>query len=412
MPARYYMGGVCGMGMAPLAAFLADDGNSVEGFDDSPNPWLRERLENLGVRFRPPSGGYDRVVISTALWRRRGEFAAFCPPGGVVRRGECWAELCAHRKLTAVVGSHGKSTVSALLAHAANRLSLDCGYLVGAIPNGFAMHGYCAPGKPIISEIDESDATIEHFSPEVTVALNADLDHTDTYADDRRLGEMFERLFSRTRRLVIYPEGDEILARAAARTQTPSEAVRVSGDYSEKNAAMALAALRATFPKGSFFPSAFEGFAGLQRRGEKIFDNGKLSATSDYAHHPNEVGAFLRRFLPQSGAETDVFFQPHRYTRTRRFAADFAKILSEAEACGARVFVLPVYAASEPPDPLGESSEIVKKAPAGSGIRLAEPEDFFRMAKAALEGGKPRRMALVGAGDFHFAAKEFFAKIK
>ena len=412
MSARYYMGGVCGMGMAPLAAFLADEGNAVDGFDDSPNPELRGRLENLGVKFRPPSGRYDRVVISTALWRRRGEFAEFCGAKGVARRGECWAELCVPRKLTAVVGSHGKSTVSALLAHAINRLSLDCGYLVGAIPNGFAMHGYCAAGKPIVSEIDESDATIEYFSPEVAVALNADLDHTDTYADDRKLGEMFERLFSRTRRLVIYPEGDKILERAAARVQTPSVPVKLSGDYFEKNSAMALAALRATFPDGSFAPSAFEGFEGLQRRSEKIFDDGKVCAVSDYAHHPNEVGAFLRSFLPQSEVETDVFFQPHRYTRTRRFAADFAKILSEAESVGARVFILPVYAASEIPDPLGESSEIIKKAPAGSRIKLAEPDDFFKIAKAALEGGKPRRIALVGAGDFHFAAKKFFAQIK
>ena len=175
---------------------------------------------------------------------------------------------------------------------------------------------------------------------------------------------------------------------------------------------MALAALRATFPDGSFAPSAFEGFEGLQRRSEKIFDDGKVCAVSDYAHHPNEVGAFLRSFLPQSEVETDVFFQPHRYTRTRRFAADFAKILSEAESVGARVFILPVYAASEIPDPLGESSEIIKKAPAGSRIKLAEPDDFFKIAKAALEGGKPRRIALVGAGDFHFAAKKFFAQIK
>lgn len=99
-----------------------------------PTPSCAGRLENLGVKFRPPSGRYDRVVISTALWRRRGEFAEFCGAKGVARRGECWAELCAPRKLTAVVGSHGKSTVSALLAHAINRLSLDCRIPCGRNP--------------------------------------------------------------------------------------------------------------------------------------------------------------------------------------------------------------------------------------------------------------------------------------
>ena len=302
--------------------------------------------------------------------------------------------------------------MSALLAHAANRLSLDCGYLVGAIPNGFGMHRYCPAGKPIISEIDESDATIELFSPEVTVALNADLDHTDTYPDNSKLEDMFERLFSRTRRLVVYPLGDPILESAAAKVQTPSLPVKLSGDYFERNLEMALAALRATFPNGSFTKAAFDGFGGLQRRNETIFDNGKLSVVSDYAHHPNEVKSFLERFLPQSGAETIVYFQPHRYTRTRRFGKDFAKTLAWADARGAKVFVLPVYAASEIRDPLGESPQIIKNAPDGARIELAEPEDFFKVVQNALEKKSELRIALVGAGDFHFEAKKFFDKIK
>lgn len=412
MPSRYYMGGICGMGMAPLAAFLADEGNRIEGFDDVPNAELAQRLEKLGVKFTPPTGKYDKVVISSALNRRRGEFAGFCNPRNIVRRGECWAELCSARILTAVAGSHGKSTVSALLAHAANRLSLDCGYLVGAIPNGFGMHRYCPAGKPIISEIDESDATIELFSPEVTVALNADLDHTDTYPDNSKLEDMFVRLFSRTRRLVVYPLGDPILESAAAKVQTPSLPVKLSGDYFERNLEMALAALRATFPNGSFTKAAFDGFGGLQRRNETIFDNGKLSVVSDYAHHPNEVKSFLERFLPQSGAETIVYFQPHRYTRTRRFGKDFAKTLAWADARGAKVFVLPVYAASEIRDPLGESPQIIKNAPDGARIELADPEDFFKVVQNALEKKSELRIALVGAGDFHFKAKKFFDKIK
>ena len=175
---------------------------------------------------------------------------------------------------------------------------------------------------------------------------------------------------------------------------------------------MALAALRATFPNGSFTKAAFEGFGGLQRRNETIFDNGKLSVVSDYAHHPNEVKSFLERFLPQSSAETIVYFQPHRYTRTRRFAKDFAETLAWAAACGAKVFVLPVYAASEIRDPLGESPQIIKNAPGGARIELAGPEDFFKAVQNALDKKSELRIALVGAGDFHFEAKKFLDKIK
>ena len=187
------MGGICGMGMSPLAAFLAEQGCEIDGLDDAPNPELKKKLEAIGVKFRAPSGRYDGIVISTALARRKGEFEPFCAPENIMRRGECWAKICKTRKLTAVVGSHGKSTVSALMAHAITKLGLDGGYLVGAIPNGFPMHRYCADGEVVISEIDESDATIENFSPEITVALNADLDHTDTYADEDKLAQMFAR---------------------------------------------------------------------------------------------------------------------------------------------------------------------------------------------------------------------------
>ena len=121
---RYYMGGICGMGMSPLAAFLAEQGCEIDGLDDAPNPELKKKLEAIGVKFRAPSGRYDEIVISTALARRKGEFEPFCAPENIMRRGECWAKICKTRKLTAVVGSHGKSTVSALMAHAITKLGL------------------------------------------------------------------------------------------------------------------------------------------------------------------------------------------------------------------------------------------------------------------------------------------------
>ena len=408
---RYYMGGICGMGMSPLAAFLAEEGCEIDGLDDAPNPELKKKLEAIGVKFRAPGGRYDGIVISTALARRKGEFEPFCDPENIMRRGECWAKICKPRKLTAVVGSHGKSTVSALMAHAITKLGLDGGYLVGAIPNGFPMHRHCAEGKTVISEIDESDATIENFSPEITVALNADLDHTDTYADEDKLAQMFARLFSRTKGTVVYPSSDAVLAEAARRSAVRAVAVQIGGDYFSINKQMALAGLKATFPNADFPENIFDDFAGLQRRNEKIFDNGRLEVVSDYAHHPNEVKSFLARYLPQSDAETFVFFQPHRYTRTKRFAADFAKILSAAaHESGARIFVLPVYAASEIPAPLGESDAITK--PASPEIKLARFGDFFNMANSLLENRRRARIAFVGAGDFHFAAKKFFSEIK
>ena len=156
------------MGMAPLAAFLSDTGNIVRGFDDTPDPEVASYLAKHGVEIEPPEGdlrAYDAVVISTALKRRMGEFVE-AGAKSVQFRGQCWAQICRKRRLAAVIGSHGKSTVSALCAHAINKMNTDAGWLVGAFPNGFEMHRSCAEGRFLISEIDESDGTIEGFEPE------------------------------------------------------------------------------------------------------------------------------------------------------------------------------------------------------------------------------------------------------
>lgn len=404
---NFFLGGVCGMGMAPLAAFLREDGNAVSGFDDCPNDGVKLDLESRGVAFTDTPEKVDEIVISTALMRHRAEIEKRFPGKTIMRRGECWAKICADRRLVAVVGSHGKSTVSAMLAHAASKSGERCGWLVGAIPRGFPMHRHCGKGEIIISEIDESDGTIENFSPEITVALNADLDHTDTYADDNRLGEMFGRLFARTKKLIIYPESDRVLARIAGESKTPSLAVKTPGDFISKNRAMARAALEKTFSK-EFSENIFDDFRGLLRRQEIFCDTGGVAVVADYAHHPHEVESFLGWFYENFDGKKLIIFQPHRYTRTKRFAKEFADILSARVSADCDVVLFPVYPASEPLDPEGTSEKIIKLASAP--IALSDPDDFERLVEAKIKncGGCKLSVAIVGAGDFYFRAKKFF----
>lgn len=412
MSEKYYMLGVCGMGMAPLAAFLKDSGADVQGFDDCPNVQLKTKLENCGVRFEPlhKIESDRQIIISTALKLRLAEIAQETGSTNISRRGECWSKICSTRKLTAIVGSHGKSTVSALLAHCILKNKKDSGYLVGAIPSNFPMHKYCENEKPLISEIDESDGTIEEFSPEVCVALNADLDHTDTYSDTQKLEEMFERLFARTKKIVIYPENDKVLARVAQRSKTPSRSVKTEGGFMNINRAMAKIAYEETFGE-KLDDSIFDDFRGLMRRQEIICDTPKLRAIADYAHHPNEVKSFLEWFHENFDGEKIILFQPHRYTRTKKFADDFARILESHATENSQILLLPVYPASEPFDILGESNVISSKS---ERIMLAKPEDFFKIVTDKLNDVNTQKInvAIVGAGDFYFSAKEFFSTIK
>ena len=396
------------MGMAPLAAFISDGGETVEGFDDNPDPLVLEYLKRHGVRCgaRPESFGGAQVVVSSALKKSAGEFARR-GASSVELRGERWAKICNKRILTAVVGSHGKSTVSALIAHAASKCAPESGWLVGAVPNGFEMHRRCPEGGRLISEIDESDGTIELFSPEITVAVNADLDHTDTYADWRALEEMFARLFRRTARKVLFPKGDALLEKIARSFPEKAQAVETSGSFNDANKAMAKAAFEAAFeaplPEG-----ALDDFKGLRRRQEIIAQTKNFTAVADYAHHPSEVAAFLKWFAKKyAGARRIAVFQPHRYSRTRRFAADFAKILDEFAASGARAAIAPVYAASEDFDAAGTAEAIFKKTKNPS-IVLANGAEIYKILKSCALNGENTALAVVGAGDIYFKAKEIF----
>lgn len=407
----YYMGGVCGMGMAPLAAFLKADGNDVAGFDDCPNADVLEYLSRNGVgvgaRMRRLDG-FDAVVISTALKRRLPDIEK-CGAKKTMLRGECWAQLCARRRLVAVVGSHGKSTVSALCAHAANKYAPAAGWLVGAIPAGFEMHRHCAEGGMLFSEIDESDGTIENFSPEITVAVNADLDHTDTYADWDAVEQMFRRLFARTKRAVVFSESDKILAKVAAEFPQKARPVKTPAAFNEANKTLARAAfecaLQTRLPAG-----AFADFMGLRRRQETLFCDPRTVAVADYAHHPSEVAAFLDYFCAKyPDAEKTVVFQPHRYSRTKSFAGKFAEIL-DANACGAKILLAEVYAASEPFDASATSEKIAEKSRNKSIVLAKNGEifDYMRELMSDNNSGKKSAIAFVGAGDLYFDAVEFF----
>lgn len=428
------MGGVCGMGMAPLAAFLSAGGNEVCGFDDAPREDLVKYLSKNNVDLRPARDGeqFDETVISTALKRRDEEISKKISCKKILLRGQKWAEICAKRKLCAIVGSHGKSSASAMAAFGAMKLSDEIGYLVGALPKNFEPAKFANEGNFVISEIDESDGTIDMFEPEICVALNSDLDHVDTYANAEAMRQMFLKLFSRTKSLVIIPSGDPLLAECAGASGKNFKLVDISkcSEFRESNALMARAALESIFQK-NIPENIFEDFAGIKRRQEILFDSQNFLLMSDYAHHPREVSSFLEWFAKTVGEKNDkkiVVFQPHRYTRTKRFAREFAKVFSEfakMDNANLKFYIMPVYPASETFDAEGQSAEIFKflkenhawtnsKETNNALFEAISAEELVNLAKTLAlkkENGKTI-MAFVGAGDAHFhlesAVKNFF----
>ncbi len=459
--ARVHLLGAGGMGMAPLGVYLAQLGFRVSGEDDSWNPAVRELLGRAGVSL-PPAGGLpddaQLAVFSPAVApahpsRRR--VAALGLPQ--VRRGEMLAEVLKGKKLVAVAGSHGKTTTTAMLITALQRADFPCGWILGGLFQDDALPPARVDAADwVVAEVDESDGTIDRFAPEVTVAVNLDWDHADHYARLADLEATFAALFARTKSAVFISDACTLSVRIcsqlverdipACKTNagrkpattftfgqtgefqsnllgySPPElvlglggkfsireaTVRAQGEFNAANAAAALAVaqhLGAKIDAGSL-----AGFAGVRRR-QALLHASAVKIYEDYAHHPTEIRALLSSLRRAGTGRLIVVFQPHRYTRTARFKAEFAAALAGADS----LFLMDVYAASESPVAGGTSADIyaeLKRTGAEHHVTYLPGNDPGLLAalRTALKPGDT--LAFVGAGDIEHAAHQFVAQLK
>ena len=422
--------GVCGMGVGPLAVYMKGEGFDVSGWDDGGASPMRAHLERAGVVFskdfddeNPPAivGRSSAVKPGNPVYERA--VAAGCR---LLRRGELLAERVAQKKLIAVCGSHGKTTTSGMLIRAMDAAGADFGYVLGGLYRDSAVPPARASltGAWVVAEVDESDGTIGSFSPEITVAVNLDWDHPDYYRTEADLERVFVDLFRRTRGAIFIPAGNDRLERLTAGLSVPvfrvgdggdfdarvvsagsSETglenrsgfepgafqLPVSGKFNVSNALMAMAVTRHVAGRNGAQPLG--AFSGIRRRQDTLYRSDSLTVLADYAHHPTEIAALLGWLRDTSLDRLVVVFQPHRHTRTRQYAREFAAALGVADTA----LLLPVYAAGEAPVEGGTSAEIRAAEPRAE--LLSGYDELAAKLDAVLADGSRSILAFVGAGD-------------
>ena len=138
--------------------------------------------------------------------------------------------------------------------------------------------------------------------------------------------------------------------------------LQVPGRHNALNAAAAWTAVVALGFDGGVAAEGLAGFTGTRRRFETRGVAGGVAVVDDYAHHPTEVAAVLRAARDVvNGGRVLAVFQPHLYSRTRIFGAEFGAALGLAD----EVVVMDVYAAREDPEP-GVSGRLVAAAVAAA----------------------------------------------
>jgi UDP-N-acetylmuramate--alanine ligase len=183
--------------------------------------------------------------------------------------------------------------------------------------------------------------------------------------------------------------------------------LRVPGEINVQNALAAIAVARRLKIALPEIARALAAFGGVRRRFEIVYDAGGLTIVDDYAHHPTAIAQTIAAARGATGRPVVVAFQPHRYTRTRYLAADFAAALASADA----VWLTPVYAASEEPIPgVSERSIGEPLAARGTPVRyVAAADELVDALPAALTGDAV--VLMLGAGSITHVARRMAAAL-
>lgn len=435
---RIHCLGVGGMGMAPLAIYLARSGWTITGEDDALSVEVSSLLGGAGVEIGPLPEECDLVVRSSAIGEGHvALLAANSRRVACVRRGEMLAEVMRDKRLVAICGSHGKTTTTAMLITAIRQAGFSTGYVAGGLFNDSTPPAATGSSEWVVAEIDESDGTIDRFSPEITVMVNLDWDHPDRYVSPAELEAAFVNLCARTRGTVLVSDACPLSLRLAPSAVTfgrtgsfsgtlasekdgrmtlvlggkfPPMQVTVgaTGDFNASNATAALAAAKLMGIEPT--RDSLADYPGVRRRQAVLMNEGGLTVIEDYAHHPAEIRALLpslRRRL-QAGGRLITVFQPHRYTRTAQFKAEFAASLALADS----VHLLDVYSAGESPVSGGTTADVYSELKRGAPLLPVSylPGDGPGCIPALVREAKPGDLvAFVGAGDIDRTARAWVA---
>lgn len=450
-----YFLGIGGIGMSALARYFRHLGMQVAGYDHTSTLLTKSlQTEGISVHYHDLAGqvkqytgtrGDTLVVYTPAVpgehremeWLRTNGFT-------ILKRAQVLGMICNQAKCLAVAGTHGKTTVSTMTATILKNSGTGCGAFLGGISKNFGSN-LLLPGPDnrwLVTEADEYDRSFLQLTPDIAVITYMDADHLDIYADREDMKESFIRFAGQIRpdgcllvnksldgEFTLPPDRkiftytlsgdadfhaeelrmDHLTKCYSFKMRTPSGCTEtIVMDYPGLlNVENAVAAGGAAYLAGARLQEIGKGLAsysGVLRRFDIRFRNEKVIFIDDYAHHPEELKAFISsvRLLYPEKRITGIF-QPHLYSRTRDFASEFAQSLDLLDSA----VILPVYPARELPIP-GVTSELIYSRMDLRDKILAGKEEIERIIRRK----KPEILLTMGAGDIDLLADELISILK
>lgn len=416
--------------MSAIARYFKFIGKNVAGYDKTPTH-LTEELEQEGIQIHFEDSialiGQEYlnkentlVVITPAVPKSHSEWNYFLDNGFVVKkRAEVLGIITKDTFCFAVAGTHGKTTTSSILGHILYESGADVTSFLGGIVENYNSN-LIGNGKTVtVVEADEFDRSFLHLHPNIACITSMDADHLDIYGDKASIEASFIEFANKVedktklfvtnglplKAITVGVNDDSQFVAKNIRiedgwyvfdVETPTETITnlkfgLPGRHNLTNALLALAMAKTFGTPTDAIAKAFLTFKGVRRRFSFQIRKPDFVYIDDYAHHPTEINAVhqaVRELYP--GKKVLAVFQPHLFSRTRDFADDFAKSLSQFD----EVFLMEIYPARELPMEGITSSWLLDKME-NKNKRLVQKSELI----ALMQASDALVVVTIGAGD-------------
>jgi len=448
-----YFIGAGGIGMSALARYFVSQGKQVAGYDRVSTA-LTDQLEREGIavyfedspasipkEFRNP----DRtlVIYTPAVPKDHQQLAFFRNRGfRVIKRAAALGEIFNSGRGVGVAGTHGKTSISTMLAHILHKSNLGCNAFLGGICKNTGSNFLLDPtSHVIVAEADEFDRSFLSLFPELALVSSMDADHLDIYHTEENIRKGFESFISQIREkgTLIHKYGltplipDHLLRYTYSLNSreadfhainlqpsglgynfsvvTPDSVLSgielsIPGLLNVENSLAAIAVAHQLGLAPEVIARALSEYRGVERRFDVQVHTSDKIYIDDYAHHPEEIRAFLtslKELFPHK--RLTGIFQPHLFSRTRDFADEFARSLEMLD----ELILMEIYPAREEPIPGVTAGMLLERVNLKEKV-LVSREQVLRVVKER----NPELLVTMGAGDinqFVNPLKEWFLRL-
>lgn len=380
-----YFIGIGGIGMSAIARFFKSQNKNVAGYDKTQTE-ITDSLEALGisVHFKDEMASVENsylnkentlIVFTPAIPKDHKQLNYFKSNGfKILKRSEILGIITENTFCLAVAGTHGKTTTTSILGHLLKSCDVELTAFLGGISENYNSNLILNGSEVSVVEADEFDRSFLTLSPDMAAITSMDADHLDIYGDASQLVESFKdftkklkpngKLFVKNGLPIqgitygIEDDADYSIQHIKIENgtyvfdvKTPSTTLKniefnLPGRHNLSNALVALAmSVEYGLPTNQL-AKALASYKGVKRRFSYHIKTDGLVFIDDYAHHPEEINAVhqaVREMYPEK--KVLAVFQPHLFSRTQDFAAEFAKSLSQFD----QIMLLDIYPARELP---------------------------------------------------------------